>query len=238
MDRDDEEVGAGRGQQRGVFFERQRLQLCAVHAVNNLLQGAHFDKDSFDGISVQLFEAAQTREFFNPHRSSLGLGFYDVNVIFQALASKGYEVQWFDSREGVEGLVGELARDDLLGLIVNVPSLSCLCRKTRHWIAMRQLPADGGTTRWFLLDSKQSGPRDVGATAAQMVAYLADNLASDSEVLIVYKSPPDTNVAASVVQPQLVAGEAGSQNHSVKAESESSSASEQPSSELSSSSDS
>ena len=37
--------------------------------------------------------------FFNPHRSILGLGNYDVNVLMAALQQKDLETVWFDKRK-------------------------------------------------------------------------------------------------------------------------------------------
>lgn len=39
--------------------------------------------------------------FVNPHKSLLGLGNYDVNVIMAALQMKGFEAIWFDKRKWV-----------------------------------------------------------------------------------------------------------------------------------------
>ena len=36
--------------------------------------------------------------YINPHRSMLGLGNYDVNVIILALQQKGFDTMWFDKR--------------------------------------------------------------------------------------------------------------------------------------------
>ena len=35
----------------------------------------------------------------NPHKSSIGLGNYDVNVITAALNSKDHDIVWFDKRK-------------------------------------------------------------------------------------------------------------------------------------------
>lgn len=35
----------------------------------------------------------------NPHKSMLGLGNYDVNVLMAALQLRGYEAMWFDKRK-------------------------------------------------------------------------------------------------------------------------------------------
>jgi len=37
--------------------------------------------------------------WINPHRSLLGIGNYDINVIMVALQSHGYETVWFDKRK-------------------------------------------------------------------------------------------------------------------------------------------
>jgi len=37
--------------------------------------------------------------YINPHRSILGIGNYDVNVLMAALQNKGYSAFWFDKRK-------------------------------------------------------------------------------------------------------------------------------------------
>lgn len=37
-------------------------------------------------------------DFINPHRSILGRGNYNINVIMKAAQLKGHEVIWFDKR--------------------------------------------------------------------------------------------------------------------------------------------
>lgn len=37
--------------------------------------------------------------FINPHRSLLGLGNYDVNVLMAAVQTKSCETIWFDKRK-------------------------------------------------------------------------------------------------------------------------------------------
>lgn len=38
-------------------------------------------------------------DWINPHRSVLGLGNYDINVIIKALQLKGCDAKWFDKRK-------------------------------------------------------------------------------------------------------------------------------------------
>lgn len=80
-----------------IYHERQSKQLCALHALNNLFQSPEtFKKQDLDAICDEL---APDSRIFNPHRSTFGLGCYDVNVIISALAKKGYDVLWFDRRK-------------------------------------------------------------------------------------------------------------------------------------------
>uniref|UniRef100_A0A8C6W7R4 ubiquitinyl hydrolase 1 n=1 Tax=Nannospalax galili TaxID=1026970 RepID=A0A8C6W7R4_NANGA len=77
-----------------VYHERQRLELCAVHALNNVLQQQLFSQEAADEICKRL--APDSR--LNPHRSLLGTGNYDVNVIMAALQGLGLAAVWWDRR--------------------------------------------------------------------------------------------------------------------------------------------
>lgn len=82
-----------------MYHERQRRQLCALHSLNNLLQDstAYSQKD-LDKIAIDLSPESY---LMNPHKSALGLGNYDVNVIMRALQQKNLETIWFDKRRFV-----------------------------------------------------------------------------------------------------------------------------------------
>ena len=58
-----------------------------------------FSKQSMDEICVTL--APDSNPWWNPHRSPIGLGNYDVNVMMAALAQKRYQAVWFDKRKWV-----------------------------------------------------------------------------------------------------------------------------------------
>uniref|UniRef100_A0ACB8EUR3 Josephin-2 n=1 Tax=Sphaerodactylus townsendi TaxID=933632 RepID=A0ACB8EUR3_9SAUR len=98
---------------------------------------------------------------WNPHRSFLGTGNYDVNVIMAALQSVGLVAIWWDKRRPLE----QLSLEGVLGFIVNVPSnvslgFLSLPMRRRHWIAVRQL--DG---TYYNLDSKLKAPVPIGGEA-------------------------------------------------------------------------
>uniref|UniRef100_A0A8C5QPV3 ubiquitinyl hydrolase 1 n=1 Tax=Leptobrachium leishanense TaxID=445787 RepID=A0A8C5QPV3_9ANUR len=78
-----------------VFHERQRLELCAVHALNNLLQRPEISQQ----LAEDICRGLAPDSMINPHRSFLGTGNYDVNVIMAALQTLDYAAVWWDKRK-------------------------------------------------------------------------------------------------------------------------------------------
>ncbi|XP_027626154.1 josephin-2 isoform X2 [Tupaia chinensis] len=117
----------------------------------------------------------------NPHRSLLGTGNYDVNVIMAALQGLGLAAVWWDRRRPLS----QLALPQVLGLILNLPSpvslgLLSLPLRRRHWVALREV---GGI--YYNLDSKLRAPEVLGnedGVRAFLAAALAQGLC---EVLLV-----------------------------------------------------
>ena len=98
--------------------------------------------------------------WINPHKSLLGLGNYDVNVLMSALQSRGYEAKWFDKRKPLSILVF----DNIFGFVLNVPSnfrvvgiVPLPFLKQKHWIALRSV----GST-FYNLDSNLKKPEELG----------------------------------------------------------------------------
>ncbi|XP_074786157.1 josephin-2 isoform X3 [Athene noctua] len=147
----------GGGPPGGLYHERQRLELCALHALNNVLQRPCFTQEAADEICKRLAPDAR----LNPHRSLLGTGNYDVNVIMAALQSLELAAVWWDKRRSLERLV----LGQILGFILNVPShvslgFVALPLRRKHWLAVRQLR---GT--YYNLDSKLRAPVAIGGEA-------------------------------------------------------------------------
>jgi len=94
-----------------IYHEKQSLQRCGIHALNNLFQGPVFSTTSFNEICNKLAPDS----WINPHKSVLGLGNYDVNVMIAAVESRGYVLKWLDNRK-----VSVVNSDSVLGFIVNV----------------------------------------------------------------------------------------------------------------------
>ena len=98
--------------------------------------------------------------WLNPHKSMLGLGNYDVNVLTAALNSRECDTVWFDKRKDPRTVVD---LDKLVGCIFNVPNdwkigWVSLPLNRRHWIALKDI---GGV--WYNLDSKMKEPEVIGS---------------------------------------------------------------------------
>ncbi|KAI4873570.1 hypothetical protein NFI96_026261 [Prochilodus magdalenae] len=160
-----------------VFHEKQRLELCAIHALNNVLQERVFTKETADDICKRLAPQCVV----NPHRSVLGTGNYDVNVIMAALQSRGLAAVWWDKRRSVQSL----CLDKVQGFILNVPSrvslgIVSLPLRRRHWLAVRQVNG-----QYYNLDSKLKGPVCIGG-ATELRSFLCEQLSQDvAEMLLV-----------------------------------------------------
>ncbi|XP_061146083.1 josephin-2 [Syngnathus typhle] len=161
-----------------VFHEKQRLELCAIHALNNVLQERVFTKETADEICKRLAPQCVV----NPHRSVFGTGNYDVNVIMAALQSRELAAVWWDKRRTVPSLC--IAK--VKGFILNVPScvslgiLSLPMLKRRHWLAVRQVNG-----QYFNLDSKLKSPVCIGGEK-ELQTFLSEQLSQDvAEMLLV-----------------------------------------------------
>nr|XP_017089740.2 josephin-like protein [Drosophila bipectinata] len=160
---------------RMIYHERQTRHLCGLHALNNLFQcPGMFSKSDLDHYCYTL----TPRSWLNPHRSWIGWGNYDINVIMYALNQQRCETVWFDRRRDPHCLDLE----NIFGFILNVPAQISLGYyavqmpfQMRHWLALRQI--DGS---YYNLDSKLGQPKCLG-TGAQFLDYLHTQLLPDND---------------------------------------------------------
>ncbi|XP_021933179.1 josephin-2 isoform X2 [Zootermopsis nevadensis] len=167
-------------------MESEVKELCALHALNNLFQESDaFSKTQLDAICYSL----SPNMWINPHKSLLGLGNYDINVIMAALQQKGYEAIWFDKRKDPKCL----NLDNILGFILNIPSdcklgFVLLPLRRRHWVAIRQVH---GT--YYNLDSKLESPQIIGR-GGDITTYLSEQLeCTEKELFVVVTSDVEQN---------------------------------------------
>jgi len=164
-----------------VYHEKQVRQMCALHVLNNLFQdGSAFTKADLDGICNDL----DPTSWLNPHKSALGLGNYDVNVVMMALQKKGLKAVWFDKRRKVS----DLNFSHVFGLILNVPGdfklfgISANPFNSKHWIAIKALPDAEGS--FYNLDSQLDEPEPIGKEQ-ELVAHLTAELSQDNRELLI-----------------------------------------------------
>lgn len=162
-----------------VYHEKQSRELCAVHSLNNVFQERVFTKELLDEICMNLSPA-----WINPHRSVLGLGNYDINVIMSALKiKKNCEAIWFDKRKDPE----MIQTHKIVGFILNIPSkyevggiFTVPLLGKRHWVAIKEL-----NNTFYNLDSKLREPEVVG-NRSDVIAFLRSKLQEkDNELFII-----------------------------------------------------
>ncbi|OWF52734.1 josephin-2-like [Mizuhopecten yessoensis] len=159
-----------------VYHERQVKELCALHALNNLYQDKKaFSKKDLDEVCIRL----SPDHFINPHRSVLGFGNYDVNVIMAAVQKKNCETLWFDKRKDIKCLIPE----NIFGFILNTPTdykwgMLRLPFKRKHWIAFRKI----GDV-YYNLDSKLDTPQVIGDEKI-LLGFLRQELEDEEKELL------------------------------------------------------
>lgn len=173
-----------------IYHEKQSRELCAMHALNNSFQARVFTKEFLDEICLNL----SPDHWVNPHRSVLGLGNYDINVIMSALKiKKNCEAIWFDKRKDPD----TVDTSNIVGFILNIPSkyelgglFTVPLLGKRHWIAIKEV---GG--RFYNLDSKLRAPECLG-TRDDAISFLRGRLKEkDIELFIIVESGTSDEVA-------------------------------------------
>ncbi|CAL8102247.1 unnamed protein product [Calicophoron daubneyi] len=170
--------------QQTIYHEKQSRMLCALHALNNVLQDKIFSKNSLDEIADNLCPSA----LLNPHKNFLGLGNYDANVLVLALQQCGYDIVWCDKRKTVRE--HNLDMDNILGFILNT-----LCRRHvftvplpyagSHWISFRRLTING-VTQYYNLDSKLRSPQAIASSDSEFLDYIEGRLREFPETQLLF----------------------------------------------------
>ncbi|XP_033148473.1 josephin-like protein [Brassica rapa] len=179
------------GSESQIYHERQRLQFCLLHSLNNLFQDKNaFTRESLNSIAEKLVADDPNKEtwttplsfLLKPHHNTL-TGNYDVNVMIAALEGKGKSVAWHDKRHGASSI--DLGADNLMGVVLNVPvkRYGGLWR-SRHWVVMRKI---NGV--WYNLDSDLVVPRPF-KEEDEVRGFLDQSLSLGSEVLLVNNAIP------------------------------------------------
>ncbi|KAL7152040.1 hypothetical protein ABFS83_04G070900 [Erythranthe nasuta] len=168
-----------------IYHERQRLQFCLLHSLNNLFQEKDaFTRENLNAIAekLDLEDPNKTTRtplsvIFKPHHNVL-TGNYDINVLISALEERGKTVIWHDRRSGASSI--DLDGDKLFGIIINVRvrRYGGLWRG-RHWITLRKIE-----TVWYNLDSDFSAPYPFKNTD-EIREFLDSVISTGGELLLV-----------------------------------------------------
>ncbi|XP_073158156.1 josephin-like protein [Henckelia pumila] len=170
-----------------VYHERQRLQFCLLHSLNNLFQ----EKDAFTRASLNEFaekldlcdpnKATWTplSAIFKPHHNAL-TGNYDINVLIAALEDKGKKVTWHDRRLGASSIDLDGTRDELFGIVLNIPvrRYGGIWR-SRHWVALKRIDRV-----WYNLDSDLPSPYPF-KNVEEVTEFIDSIITTGGEVLLV-----------------------------------------------------
>ena len=146
--------------------ERQRLQLCALHTLNNLFQGEAFTRCDLARLADGL--TRRRARVLSPHHWPL-VGNYDVNVLAAAFASRGKELVWVK-----QGTAPDLRA--AWALVLSLPAQGRLAAWLggRHWLGLRRL---GPAGVWHNLDSLLPRPQPLPAPPARGGPDAADEAA-------------------------------------------------------------
>ncbi|XP_021278642.1 josephin-like protein [Herrania umbratica] len=172
-------------EQNQIYHERQRLQYCLLHSLNNLFQQKDaFTRASLNSVAEKLVLDDPNKEIwtpfslvFKPHHNSI-TGNYDINVLIAALEGKGKTVSWHDRRNGASAI--DLNDEILMGIVINVPVRRYAgLWKSRHWIALRNI--DGV---WYNLDSDLDAPQCL-KDSGEVKDFLDYIITHDGQLLLV-----------------------------------------------------
>jgi ataxin-3 len=166
----------------GIYHEKQIGSLCAVHALNNLLQGAHMHEvglaEIAHGLDAQERQALGGAVLEAESQNVRADGFFSVQVITSAFQGLGLT----STPIGAESARGASAAPDKeVGFLLN---------RSQHWLAFRRL----GTT-WFDLTSMLPRPRIL--SASQLAEALKGAAGAGYSVFVVRGPYPPAPIEAS-----------------------------------------
>ena len=140
----------------GIYHEQQEGMMCAMHAINNLLQDKRYDEFQLAEIGRDLdkWEKAASGAMQGDGGSSNNVradGYFGIQVISMALQKLNLAMTPLGSDQAVAARANPAACD---GFIVNHGD---------HWFAIRRIG-----DAWFDLNSTQAKPKYISSTYVDM----------------------------------------------------------------------
>jgi Ataxin-3 len=134
-----------------IYWEKQDSDLlCAVHALNSLMQYPCWDSVSLASLAREIDSEEQLilKEHIDRSQNVSESGYYSIQVITRALSSKGLEMNYFN--------------------LSNSPTeeQAFVCNFRSHWISLRKIKGD-----WYNLNSLSEGPEWIGELYLSAMIY-------------------------------------------------------------------
>eukprot|EP00442_Polarella_glacialis_P004246 CAMPEP_0115090290 /NCGR_PEP_ID=MMETSP0227-20121206/25324_1 /TAXON_ID=89957 /ORGANISM="Polarella glacialis, Strain CCMP 1383" /LENGTH=311 /DNA_ID=CAMNT_0002481373 /DNA_START=26 /DNA_END=962 /DNA_ORIENTATION=- len=152
----------------GIYHEKQIGSLCAIHCVNNLLQGPKFSEQEFRRVTQELdrAEAALMGGASMDYGNARSDGFFNVQVV-QAVLSK--------SRYEMDAMSSEAARNNKAD---TAKETAFILNKNEHWFSVRRIGRE-----WFDLNSCIKVPRHY--SDADLRFHISDAVKEGYQVFVV-----------------------------------------------------
>lgn len=162
-----------------IYHEKQIGNLCAVHCLNNLLQGRVFDEVKLAQIANDL--DAQEQQLlggrsFGGHMDTGNVrmdGFFNIEVIRAGLMKEGFQMDLIRSQAALP----EPSKQE-----------GFICNKKEHWFALRRIGEE-----WFDLNSCLRVPKHF--TSQQLVSHINEALKEGYSVFAVKGKYPICELA-------------------------------------------
>uniref|UniRef100_A0A7S4UKW6 ubiquitinyl hydrolase 1 n=1 Tax=Guillardia theta TaxID=55529 RepID=A0A7S4UKW6_GUITH len=166
---------------KGMYHEKQIGSLCAVHCLNNLLQDQEFDEIQLADIAADIDR--RERQALGSGRIDSDLssanvradGFFSVQVILEALMTRGYQCMHLGSSE-TAGVLKSPEKE--IGFILN---------RSEHWFSLRRLGK-----YWFDVNSMYEKPKFVSDSYLGMLLMQMKN--DGYSVFVVRGNFPQTSI--------------------------------------------
>lgn len=152
----------------GIYHEKQQGSLCAMHCLNNLLQGPYFTALQLNKIASSL-DLEESRLAWGSGMGDSGnadAAGFNVQVICEAMRSVGCEIELLQVTTSQEAFEHH---ESMQGFI---------CHQNRHWFALRRIGED-----WYDLNSVIDEP--IKFSQLELRDYLNDALAGKQSIFLV-----------------------------------------------------
>lgn len=159
----------------GIYHEKQIGSLCAVHALNNLMQGPLFDEYQLHDVANELDQ--KERQLLGGSNMDYGNarmdGFFNVQVITALLQRMGYTTSQIKGEEGRSALKDSAKESGYI------------CNRREHWFSLRRIGAE-----WFDVNSCLRNPRHYNNADVQH--HINEAMREGYEVFVVRGDFPRT----------------------------------------------